>query len=623
MMTNPIIHKIATALTERYNLTIDELSRVLAFDFKYQSSNLVITDDIFESFDYQIIEDKRNKTGSYYTPMPLAKSIVNLAFVDYFSNSLLSEAEARDIFIHEKFDLELKKRGVLLESLSNITIIDIACGTGVFLIAVLDKIIEVYKGFDQSIAWHHLVGRIHGSDLQLDAVLMYKLWMSYRVLDMGLSVTPIYAICQDAILGAYEHKYDLVVGNPPYVGEKGNKALFEPYKSDVYYEGKMDLFYFFIYKGMSVLKEDGLLSYITTNYFITADGASKLRQFFRSVSINRLINLDDCKLFKNAKGMHNMIFNISRYDLEKTHVQILSKDAFQYEDLYKVKYDIEQSHLFTENNNMVLYERVDYSHIINKISSKSIHRLSDLVNINQGIVSGADRVTNRIASKCKEAILGEGIFVLTSPLNSEYVKPFYKNSHIKPYFIEEKPPGEMLYIDDSVVLSSDDIEYNHLLPYRPILDERREVKTGRRKWYALQWSRNKTIFEQEKIVVPQRSKRNTFAYTETPFYASADVYYLTQGPLHYLLGILNSKIVYFWLYNRGKRKGQDLELYAKPLSTIPIPLLDHKCYEKLEKDVKLYLSSKKDGILESIDQQLYKFYDLTEAEIKIIENMYK
>ncbi len=81
-------------------------------------------------------------------------------------------------------------------------------------------------------------------------------------------------------------------------------------------------------------------------------------------------------------------------------------------------------------------------------------------------------------------------------------------------------------------------------------------------------------FSDEKIVTPYRSKSNTFAYSEDPWYASRDVYYIIKEKkgieLKYILALLNSRLYFHWFYHRGKRKGEILELYAKPLKEVPI-----------------------------------------------------
>ena len=159
----------------------------------------------------------------------------------------------------------------------------------------------------------------------------------------------------------------------------------------------------------------------------------------------------------------------------------------------------------------------------------------------------------------------------------------------------------------------------------------------RGKYYCISYARDQHIFEGPKIVVPQRSPRNTFGYNEIPWYASADVYFITEKDssisLKYVLALLNSKIYYLWLYHRGKRKGETLELYQKPLSEIPIkkisedeqkPFIDivDKILSITKDDDFLQNSTKQAKVCEyekQIDQMVYKLYNLTPEEIKIVE----
>jgi adenine-specific DNA-methyltransferase len=95
------------------------------------------------------------------------------------------------------------------------------------------------------------------------------------------------------------------------------------------------------------------------------------------------------------------------------------------------------------------------------------------------------------------------------------------------------------------------------------------------------------------------------------------VYYLTKGPLKFLLGLLNSKLYYFWLFNRGKRKGKSLELYAKPLSQIPIPMMPQEAIEELTERI---LTG--ENVSRQIDTILYKYFELTDTEIMDVELLY-
>lgn len=143
--------------------------------------------------------------------------------------------------------------------------------------------------------------------------------------------------------------------------------------------------------------------------------------------------------------------------------------------------------------------------------------------------------------------------------------------------------------------------------------------------------------EKTKIVAPQRSKTNTFGYNECEWYASADVYFITEPKpeyqLKYILSLLNSNLYYIWLYNKGKRKGESLELYQKPLSEIPIKKADEQTQNKFvsivdkilaitQTDDYLQNQEKQEAVKEyekQIDIMVYKLYNLTYDEVLTID----
>ena len=149
-------------------------------------------------------------------------------------------------------------------------------------------------------------------------------------------------------------------------------------------------------------------------------------------------------------------------------------------------------------------------------------------------------------------------------------------------------------------------------------------------YYCLSYARDEDLFDGPKIVSPQRSFQNTFCYNDVPWYASADVYYITQidpsVELKYVLALLNSKLYFVWLYCKGKRKGEMLELYQKPLSEIPIKVISPKEQKPFIALVDKILAAKKrdaeadTGTLErEIDTLVYALYSLTPDEIALIE----
>ena len=111
--------------------------------------------------------------------------------------------------------------------------------------------------------------------------------------------------------------FDIVIGNPPYVGEKGNKEIFRPIAAtkfgERFYCGKMDLFYFFFHKAIDLGNKYAEISFITTNYYPTAFGGKLLRNDFKErTQIRRLINLNEMKVFENAMGQHDLITMLTK-----------------------------------------------------------------------------------------------------------------------------------------------------------------------------------------------------------------------------------------------------------------------------------------------------------------------
>jgi adenine-specific DNA-methyltransferase len=463
-------------------------------------------------------------------------------------------------------------------------------------------------------------------------------------------------------------KFNVVIGNPPYVGEKGHKEIFQPIaKSSLgkrFYLGKMDLFYFFFHLGLDLLQEGGVLSFISTNYYITATGAKKLRDDFkiRSTVIN-LINFNELKIFESALGQHNLITILQKGNYTKNaftastkrkgyaNSEILNNitSGLDTETSY---HSLSQDELFSGENIKLTSGGLD--DILNKIKKNSIS-LGEIANVNVGLYTGADKVSKNYINKYHlEAKIGEGIFLLNdkelkdknfNDYEIDLCVPFFKNSDISRYTTKQK--NDKWLIDFSYPNFTDyPVEkypniFKHLSRYKAVLENRQSNDNGLRSvvkqgfWWL--FTKRKLDFTQEKIVAPQRSKTNTFGYNNIPWYASADVYFITQPKdgysLKFLLGLMNSHLIFQWLYNRGKRKGEMLELYQEPLSVIPIPLIITKNKKKIE-DVEILVNkifdAKQDNkdidtkeLENQIDELVMDLYELNDEEKKIIRNSIK
>ncbi len=218
------------------------------------------------------------------------------------------------------------------------------------------------------------------------------------------------------VFGKYkaDDGFDIVIGNPPYVGEKGNKDIFQSIKASqwgkLHYQRRMDLFYFFFHLGIKVAKINGIISFITTNYYITADGVYKLRQDLKlTTKIKYLINFNEVKLFESALGQHNMVTilqkNINNQD-NYTNIIVATNDKraiVNNAELNNIlngtsdsvdSYTKIQRQLFDGDKDYI--RLTEESNPLAKILAKLLlnsDQLGYLCNVNQGIVSGADKVS--------------------------------------------------------------------------------------------------------------------------------------------------------------------------------------------------------------------------------------
>ena len=421
--------------------------------------------------------------------------------------------------------------------------------------------------------------------------------------------------------------FDYVCANPPYIREDDHKELFRltvkqyPYWKQ-YYQGKMDYLYFFIILGLSKLREGGKLGFITTAYFPTAAGASKLRKYILENSrILEVIDFGKLKFFEAALGQFNHVFALEKCINKekrdgnrivtikvkeplpgKTNKEVIVS-TLDYIQKYIGKREFSDRHLeihyspvlqgeLTENY-WVLFPTKDEFSIIEAIEQRGA-LLGEICDSFQGLVTGADVVTKEnIRLLSSEAIanydikIGDGIFYLTSEqvqsLNlsegeKRLIKPIYKAADIESYLAKEIGRRENLFViyltKDVEIKNFPSIE-NHLQKFMPILMRRRECKEGKLPWFSLHWARDQRIFEEEKIVSSKWPERNSFGYSPYSYYIEANVYSTlkksnTIENLKYILSILNSSLIHFWFEQKVSHRGDKYFLPKNVLETIPI-----------------------------------------------------
>ncbi len=410
--------------------------------------------------------------------------------------------------------------------------------------------------------------------------------------------------------------YDLCCANPPYLGERRNKGYFDrlcegmPPLAELR-TARADLLYYFLELALDRVRPGGLIGFLTTAYWLTADGASRLRESLDArAHVVEMVDFGEQRLFAGAPGQQSLLVVLRKDSSEREDGAMRWARVVRPGPLDAVCQAVEEAleaapeakgrvanasvraglgelvrpagaggswHIPTDRRTESVLERIDAAGA----------RLGEIARVSQGLITGADRVSHGNAGRLTAGsyLLGEGIFVLERSelemaglrVPCPVLRPLYKNSEIERYGLAAGGPQRfVVYLDGSVPLEACPPQVvQHLTRYRSLLEERREVREGTIPWWRLHWPRSESLFTGPKLLCPHRAARNTFAYSETPAFASADVYFVTglPDPRHFawLAGMLNSRILDFWFAHRGKRKGGLREYYATPLKGIPLP----------------------------------------------------
>jgi hypothetical protein len=214
--------------------------------------------------------------------------------------------------------------------------------------------------------------------------------------------------------------FDVVIANPPYIGEKANHIVFEKlskteqWKS--FYRRRSNMYYFFIKQGIDIQNDNGYLTYIVPREFLTADWANKLRAYIlKNVSIHKIIDFRDAKVFEDTgtsslilmlKTTTDKAYTFDVYlpcfagDFRTHNIRFTSTDF----DIISV----DSGTLDSTGNGLWTFDS-EYSY-----DNSAITTLGSIFEVTQGLVTGADRVTNNHIENgyISGSFLGRGIFIL-------------------------------------------------------------------------------------------------------------------------------------------------------------------------------------------------------------------
>ncbi len=423
--------------------------------------------------------------------------------------------------------------------------------------------------------------------------------------------------------------FDIVIGNPPYIQlQKDGGRLGDLYQNCNFktFARTGDIYQLFYEKGMGLLKDaQGNLAFITSNSWMRAKYGGKLRQFFSEKhSPLRLIDMG-----KDAFGaiVDTNILLVRKGNREQEFMAVDMDSVFE-----KQFPPAEQYWSGIQASGEMAWSILSPAEkeIKTKIEQIGTPPKDWDIRINYGIKTGFNEAFIINTAKRDELIAQD-------PKSTAIIKPVLRGRDIKAYqhhwaglWLIATFPVLKINIDHYPAIK------NHLLSFgkdrleqagKELPDGKKSRKKTGNKWFETQDQIGYyEEFAKEKLIWIELVDRGRFAYDDKAIYCEATTFIMTGNSTKYLCAILNSRVVYWFLSQVAPTSGMGTLRWKKVyIETIPVPLLDKTKQQPFIALVDKILTAKQQAqdtrTLETeIDQMVYRLYDLTDDEIKIIEN---
>lgn len=436
--------------------------------------------------------------------------------------------------------------------------------------------------------------------------------------------------------------FDVVIGNPPYVRQELIGSFKEYFENNYkVYNGIADLYSYFIERAVNLLKDGGYFSYIVANKWIRANYGLQLREWLKEQNIIELIDFGDLPVFKGATT-YPCILTIKK-DKPANQFHFAEISDLDFTDLKK---EVDNNKLKVNLQKMdssgwkLVKENV--SALLNKISSQGVPLIKYVDGkIFRGVLTGLNKAFV-IDKETKDRLIKEDAKC------KELIKPFLAGRDIKRYL----PPPETNYLilvpkgftnknsnQSKNAWKWFSENYSAIANYLSQFEDDAKKRYDKGDyWWELRACDYYDEFEKPKIMLPDISLRGNFTFDLNGGTYCVNTAYIIGSSDKYLLSILNSKAMDFYYRNLSSTyRGGYLRYIYQYMAQLPIPILDDKVKGKLEAVVEqimnLYLSLNKaktpqerttlqrqiEATDKQIDQLVYQLYELTEEEIRIVE----
>jgi type II restriction/modification system DNA methylase subunit YeeA len=421
--------------------------------------------------------------------------------------------------------------------------------------------------------------------------------------------------------------FDVILGNPPYISVTKLKEFGTTFKEryDTYSKGT-DLYCLFIELGSNILKQGGVLNFITSNSWLRAIYGDDLKIFLKEKTQPlSLINIEDAQIFDEATVEANMLFFEKGKMKESFSVCNIRADFKVENSLSDYVLDNSFEFKIPESNDWVISGALDYELKL-KIETNSKPLKEFGLQINFGVKTGFNKAFIIDQEKRDELIK-------LDPKNDEIIKPILRGRDLKKYsysfsniYLISTFPS--LKIDINNYKS---IEY-HLLSFGRKRLEQSGEKGSRKKTRNLWFETQDSIaywedFEKPKIIWGEISDKPKFAFDDEGYYAEATTFIMTGEHLKYLLAILNSNISEWYFNQIGTTTGMGTNRWKKYKIEL-LPIKDLSSLEQIPfinlvnqiiSDKKLEPLADTTHLEAQIDLLVYQLYGLTYEEVLLVD----
>ena len=429
-----------------------------------------------------------------------------------------------------------------------------------------------------------------------------------------------------------KEKFDVVIGNPPYIQLQNNGGelakLYEPcgYKT---FAKTGDIYCLFYERGYQLLKPNGHLCYITSNKWMRAGYGEKTRDFFdKNTNPQLLIDFAGVKIFESATVDTNILLFAKAANEHKTLCAVTNK---QNKDSVKnLSVFVQQNGTecdFNNSDSWVILSPIEQS-IKRKIEAVGTPLKDWDIQINYGIKTGFNDAFI-ISTEKRNEILANCQTEEERIRTAELIRPILRGRDIKRYGYEWA--GK--YLIATFPSRHYDIEqYPAIKQYLLSFGKERLEQTGKtysvngkkvkarkktnNKWFETQDSINYwEDFNQPKIVWGNLNLKASYALVEDNSFINAPSPMIVPAN-KFLLAVLNSKLADYYIRQLGvTRNGGYFEYKPMFVELLPVPLnVDAELLRQIESNV-IQLNEKE------IDDLIYSLYGISSNEILYIESL--